>query len=261
MANLINFMSGDLELVYAMPVSRGVQPKGRKTTVKKPEIELLINGKPHLILSHHVIWRMIDIMDPSAKFHFRNYLNFVDEQPENYADMIKNHLKDYPNVLYYAVAENNIIKAIQMEKKSRISDAVKTITHEIGGSLVNFGFDFTPSFTKFGFTANYVKNDAKNNKYSAIEMIIWRNGTMVVGRMRINGLWVQLDEALKLDMHISKAPPRVIMSFISNFIRKSEQNFTVKETRFKNYNGESVHDRNRLEYERRLWLEIINPTE
>ena len=136
MIQTFSFLSSEMSLVYAMAFSRS---KKTKRVIKSPEIEFSIRNKPILVLDHKVMWQILDLMDIKSKFSYENYMRMMDEEPENLSDLINSHLESYPNVLFYGVTENDVLKEISMDKGEGLSIKTKIVTSEIAKKLVKQG--------------------------------------------------------------------------------------------------------------------------
>ena len=252
-----SFLSSEVSLVYAMAWSRSLNTN---RVVKKPEIEFIIRNRPVLVLDHKVIWRMLDLMDVKSKFSYENYMNMIEEEPEQLEDVINSHLESYPNVLFYGVTENDVLKEISMDKGEKIALKTKIITGEIAKKLAPEGFDFSLSWTKGGLTAHYIKDNI------VIEMLIGRHTVSVAHRVKVRGVWLQPIEATQHTGHIGTMPATWFFNSVNLFLRQIDKFsgsieippqyhiFWDKMADNPYYEDMSISDRNKLEHER--WIQF-----
>ena len=256
MIQTFSFLSSEMSLVYAMAFSRS---KKTKRVIKSPEIEFSIRNKPILVLDHKVMWQILDLMDIKSKFSYENYMRMMDEEPENLSDLINSHLESYPNVLFYGVTENDVLKEISMDKGEGLSIKTKIVTSEIAKKLVKQGFDFSLSWTKGGLTAHYI------NKNSVIEMFIKRHTVTIAYRTKVQGVWVQPKESIEHTGHIGTMPAKWFFNHAELFLDQIKtiphQNGVIptsssigriwsKMGENPYYDDLSLHDRNTIERER-----------
>jgi len=194
MINTFTFLSNEIDLVYAMPFRRSEKTR---RVIKSPEIELIIRKRPYLVLDHKIMWRMLDLMDPKTKFSYSNYMTMIDEESENFTDLIQTHLDTYSNVLYYGVTENDVLKEIAMDKGYRYGVKTKIVLSGIGQYLSNEGYDFSLSYTKFGLTALYIKGKR------IIEFIVGPQISHICTRLLFDGVWIQPLPVKEIKGHIS----------------------------------------------------------
>ena len=264
MIQTFSFLSSEMSLVYAMAFSRS---KKTKRVIKSPEIEFTIRNKPILVLDHKVMWNILDLMDAKSKFSYENYMRMMDEEPENLSDLINSHLKTYPNVLFYGVTENDVLKEISMDKGERLSTKTKIVTSEIAKTLAEGGFDFSLSWTKGGLTAHYIRKD------TVIEMLIRRHKISIAHRVKVRGVWLQPIEPMEHSGHIGTMPAKWFFDSVELFLEQkakfSEPQYGFLEVPSKYhevwdkmadnpyYEDMSISDRNKLERERWIQFEYM----
>ena len=266
MIQTISFISGDVSLIYAMPFSRTRKAKRANKTfttriVKKPEIEVKIGKKPILILDHKVMWKILDLMDSNSKFYYKDYLRMIDEEPENFSDLINSHLESYPNVLFYGITENDVLKEISMEKQDHnLAKQTRIIINEVGRKLDEYGFHYTFCYTNFGKTAHYV-NFGPSGKSTVIEIIIKRDITHIVGRVKYEEGWLQPIKHLTLRAHITNITPQAVFNWIHQFLDNAQilsskiaadESLPYKDKG--NWEKLTFEDRNKLERETAMYF-------
>jgi len=264
MIQTFSFLSNEMSLVYAMAFSRS---KKTKRVIKSPEIEFIIRNKPILVLDHKVMWQMLDLMDVKSKFSYENYMRMMDEEPENFSDLINSHLKSYQNVLFYGVTENDVLKEISMDKGDRLGLKTKIVTAEIAKKLTEGGFDFSLSWTKGGLTAHYIRKD------TVIEMFIRRHTVSIAHRVKVRGVWLQPIESIEHSGHIGTMSAKWFFDSVELFLEQikmfAEPQYGFLEVPSKyhevwdkmldnpHYEDMSISDRNKLERERWIQFEYM----
>lgn len=259
MIQTFSFLSNEVSLVYAMAFTRS---KKTKRVIKTPEIEFLIRNKPVLVLDHKVMWQILDLMDIKSKFSYGNYMRMMDEEPENFSDLINSHLKSYPNVLFYGVTENDVLKEISMDKGDKLGLKTKIVTSEIAKKLAEAGFDFSLSWTKGGLTAHYIR------KNTVIEIFIKRHDVQMSTRIKIRGVWLQPTQSSKHSGHIGTMSAKWFFDNVELFLDQikkiptavGDKNQFLLPTKFHTfwdkmrdnpyYDDMPMSDRNDLEWER-----------
>ena len=238
MIQTFSFISGDVSLIYAMPFSRTRKAKRANKTfttriVKKPEIEVKIGKKPILILDHKVMWKILDLMDSNS----------------------------YPNVLFYGITENDVLKEISMEKQDHnLAKQTRIIINEVGRKLDEYGFHYTFCYTNFGKTAHYV-NFGPSGKSTVIEIIIKRDITHIVGRVKYEEGWLQPIKHLTLRAHITNITPQAVFNWIHQFLDNAQilsskiaadESLPYKDKG--NWEKLTFEDRNKLERENAIYI-------
>jgi len=186
---MANFFAKDLELKYAMPVTRS---KKTKKVINSPEVLFKLRDDFIVISVHRHLFKLLKVINPDSDFNFSDYLKIKNgSDPEthesNLSVMIQDHLENFRNSFIDTVMLNksqvtSVPSSTALKKDIHYYDWDKSAYENQIGKVVNFSRD------------NHI-----------IEVIVKNTASIITHRYcDEDGFTLQLQQPRIVNQHINK---------------------------------------------------------
>lgn len=189
------FFAKDLELKYAMPVSRS---KKTNKVINTPEVILKLRGRLIEIQHHHHIFTLLKIINPVSGMTYRDYLDrckkYTDKGKSHLKVMINSHLTRFPNAF---------IDSVKISDKGCIIGFAGTVSvtdHKLTGEPPRYqDWDMSAYCNQHGKVINFSKNN------HIIEVIVKPSVSIITHRYcDDNGYTMGLTSPSRVNRHINR---------------------------------------------------------
>tara|TARA_R100000152_G_C6775539_1_gene204007 strand:+ start:647 stop:1378 length:732 start_codon:yes stop_codon:yes gene_type:complete len=186
---MANFFAKDLELKYAMPVTRS---KNTNQVINAPEVLFRLRDDFILISVHRHLFKLLKVINPDSEFNFSDYLKIKNgSDPEthesNLSVMIQDHLENFPNSFIDTVMLN----------KSQVTYVPASTS--LKKDLNYWDWDKSAYENQIGKVVNFSKNN------HIIEVIVKNTASIITHRYcDEDGFTLQLQQPRIVNQHINK---------------------------------------------------------
>ena len=186
---MANFFAKDLELKYAMPVTRS---KKTNQVINSPEVLFRLRDDFIVISVHRHLFKLLKVINPDSDFNYNDYLeirNGSDSKTHesNLSVLIQGHLETFPNSFIDTVMLN----------KSQVTYVPASTS--LKNDLHYFDWDKSAYENQIGKVVNFSRDN------HIIEVIVKNTASIITHRYcDEDGFTLQLKDSRIVNQHINK---------------------------------------------------------